>query len=229
MKSLTRASVITALAIAAAGLGATTLPPLVWPDAPVPASLSAAIPAARHQLTDESADRLPPLPLHLTFLEARCSETGAVALVYPSLMEGFGLPLLEALACGTRVVAARGGVLEEFPNLKFCFFEAGGSWLPWVMYTLDRTYNVERQCARCTTPPSELIRKSSLVAVEPDEACITGAIASIGSGNFIIGSDYPHPPSTYPTTAAGIETMAGLSQQDRDNILGLNFANLLGL
>jgi hypothetical protein len=82
MKSLTRASVITALAIAAAGLGATTLPPLVWPDAPVPASLSAAIPAARHQLTDESADRLPPLPLHLTFLEARCSETGAVALVF---------------------------------------------------------------------------------------------------------------------------------------------------
>ena len=137
---------------------------------------------------------------------------------------GFGFEYMMGMASLTL-----GGVLEEFPNLKFCFFEAGGSWLPWVMYTLDRTYNVERQCARCTTPPSELIRKSSLVAVEPDEACITGAIASIGSGNFIIGSDYPHPPSTYPTTAAGIETMAGLSQQDRDNILGLNFANLLGL
>jgi predicted TIM-barrel fold metal-dependent hydrolase len=25
-----------------------------------------------------------------------------------------------------------GGLLEEFPDLKFCNFESGGSWLPWV-------------------------------------------------------------------------------------------------
>ncbi len=122
-----------------------------------------------------------------------------------------------------------GGILEEYPDLKFCFFEAGGSWLPWVMYTLDRTYNVERQCARCTTLPSELIRKSSLVAVEPDETPIVGAIHMIGSENFIIGSDYPHPPSTYPNTAAGLESMVGLSQQDKDNIMGLNVAKFLGV
>ncbi|MGH9919115.1 MAG: amidohydrolase family protein, partial [Nitrososphaerales archaeon] len=42
-----------------------------------------------------------------------------------------------------------GGVLKEFPDLSFCFFEAGGSWLPWAMYTLDRVYGVEPQCARC--------------------------------------------------------------------------------
>jgi len=32
--------------------------------------------------------------------------TGASALVYPSLYEGFGLPPLEALACGARVIAS---------------------------------------------------------------------------------------------------------------------------
>jgi hypothetical protein len=46
-----------------------------------------------------------------------------------------------------------GGLRKEFPNLLFCFFEAGGSWLPWVMYTLDRVYKVEPQCARCDRGP----------------------------------------------------------------------------
>jgi glycosyltransferase involved in cell wall biosynthesis len=38
---------------------------------------------------------------------------GARCLVYPSLHEGFGIPVLEAMACGTPVVTSRGGALEE--------------------------------------------------------------------------------------------------------------------
>jgi glycosyltransferase involved in cell wall biosynthesis len=38
---------------------------------------------------------------------------GAWALVYPSLYEGFGLPVLEALACGTPVVTSRTASLPE--------------------------------------------------------------------------------------------------------------------
>ncbi|MGD0288882.1 MAG: glycosyltransferase family 1 protein [Candidatus Binataceae bacterium] len=43
--------------------------------------------------------------------------TGAGALVFPSLYEGFGMPLLEARACGTRVIAT------DTPELR----EAGGT------------------------------------------------------------------------------------------------------
>jgi predicted TIM-barrel fold metal-dependent hydrolase len=122
-----------------------------------------------------------------------------------------------------------GGLLEEFPNLKFVFFEAGGSWLPWAMYTLDRVYGVEQQCARCTEKPSDLIRRSCFVAVEPDEGPLAAAISAIGSDNYVLGSDYPHPPSTYPNTAAGLEEMEGLSQEDKDKILGGNIQRLLGI
>jgi glycosyltransferase involved in cell wall biosynthesis len=39
---------------------------------------------------------------------------GALAVVYPSVMEGFGLPVAEAMAMGTPVVASELGCIREF-------------------------------------------------------------------------------------------------------------------
>lgn len=49
--------------------------------------------------------------------------THATALIYPSRYEGFGLPIIEALACGTDVITANNSSLKEIGEGAAFFFE----------------------------------------------------------------------------------------------------------
>jgi hypothetical protein len=70
-------------------LGVIFLPPVVWPDPAIPASVAPYIPAARAALWTEATDGLQ-VPLHLTFVEARCAEDGAVALIFEEHRPPYG-------------------------------------------------------------------------------------------------------------------------------------------
>lgn len=50
---------------------------------------------------------------------------GASAFVYPSIAEGFGLPVLEAMACGTPVVTTTGSAPEEIASDGALLVEPG--------------------------------------------------------------------------------------------------------
>lgn len=137
---------------------------------------------------------------------------------------GFGLEYTMAAASLTL-----GGILDEFPQLKFCFFEAGASWLPYAMYGADRSFEIEPQCSRTATHPSELMRKHFLTAVEPAEH-LEALVSSIGSELFFFGSDFPHPEyQTYHNTPSAIADRPGLSAEDKANILGGNISRVLNI
>ncbi len=60
----------------------------------------------------------------------------SIALVYPSLYEGFGIPLVEAMACGTAVVASNGSSLPEVLGGAGLLFDPAADDLADVLLSL---------------------------------------------------------------------------------------------
>lgn len=69
-------------------------------------------PTLEPELAALAADT-PVIVAHLDDHELQAAYTGAVALAYPSIYEGFGLPPLEAMACGTPVITAPAPAIAE--------------------------------------------------------------------------------------------------------------------
>ena len=63
------------------------------------------------------------LRLELTDCDLALAYNGAEALIYPSLYEGFGLPIIEALACGCPVVATDRGPIREIGGPDVIYFD----------------------------------------------------------------------------------------------------------
>ena len=66
--------------------------------------------------------------------------SGAVACLYPSLYEGFGLPVLEAMQCGAAVIASRDQALSEVAGGAAIQLDAGDgrAWAEAMRAALDR-------------------------------------------------------------------------------------------
>jgi glycosyltransferase involved in cell wall biosynthesis len=92
-------------------------------------SLRETRPQLRLVLTGGGLDRLEPLPEGVESLGSVPAEQlaslyrRAACLVYPSLYEGFGLPVLEAMACGCPVAASNAGAIPEIAGDAAVFFD----------------------------------------------------------------------------------------------------------
>lgn len=116
--------------------------------------------------------------------------SGALAVLVPSLAEGFGIPVVEALACGAPVIASDIPVLREvgFDGVRFCSLTDVSQW----------TRAIEEVHASGARPSSEtrarirtrytwqthaqIIGDEYLRAIAAASSSGNGAVPSAGSG-----------------------------------------------
>ena len=135
---------------------------------------------------------------------------------------GFGIDYAVAAAALTL-----GGVLDEFPNLRFMFMEGGALWLGYAMAGADRSFFIEPACSRTRNRPSELMMKHFVTEVQGLEP-VEQIVAAYGSEHLFLSTDFPHPEfQALPNSPSDITDKPGLSDQDKANILGGNLARFL--
>lgn len=123
------------------------------------------------------------------------------------------------------------GVFDEFPELKFVILEGGFSWVPSLMWRMDREYRQGRvEVPWVKKLPSQHIRERLRFSTQPTEDLTTDEwlklIDFMGSDELLVFStDYPHFDFDDPNAAIPRSLPAGL----REKIFWGNAAGLYGL
>lgn len=123
------------------------------------------------------------------------------------------------------------GVFDEFPRLRFMVLEAGFSWLPHVMWRLDREYRQGRiEVPWIKKLPSEHIRARLKLSTQPTEDISADQwlklVDLMGTDEILVFStDYPH--FDFDSPAAAIPRT--LPDDLREKILWKNAAGFYGL
>jgi predicted TIM-barrel fold metal-dependent hydrolase len=92
------------------------------------------------------------------------------------------------------------GVVEKFPDLDFAFLEAGVSWVPYMMFRLNKEYWIRQsEAPLLKRAPEEYIRDRMFFASQPLGEPIpenSGDLAPIldvlGTDSLMFATDYPH-------------------------------------
>jgi uncharacterized protein len=124
-----------------------------------------------------------------------------------------------------------GGVLERHPRLRVAFLEAGGGWIPYWLWRLDREYHDLEWEVRgnVSMKPSDYFRRQCFVSIEPTEPYLGPLIDFIGADNIIIGSDFPHMDHDPNVLKDALALEATLSRAVVQKLLWDNPARLYGI
>src|SRR5690606_11214653 len=135
---------------------------------------------------------------------------------------GFGIDYTVAAAALTL-----GGVLDEFPDLRFVFMEGGALWMSYAMAGADRSFFIEPACSRTRNRPSELMLRHFLTEVQGLEP-VEHVVGAMGADNLFLSTDFPHPEfQALPNRVEDIAAPTSLSAEDKAKILGGNLARFL--
>lgn len=127
-----------------------------------------------------------------------------------------------------------GGVLDAFPNLRFCFMEGGGTQVPHLMDSLFAVYQGEGDYDRLKTRPKrepvEYLDRLYFT-VRPTESLLGVLVERFGNQSWAVGTDYPHADTmgSWPNTVPVIKAREDLSSEAKEAILGGNAFRLFGM
>lgn len=168
-----------------------------------------------------------------------CAENGIPILEHPwdmmgspGRMQQWMLPWLVAMAAETQLSMMSlilSGALDRIPeSLKICFAHGGGSFA----YLLGRADNAwkHRDIVRkdCPRPPSEYARRLHVDSAVFDPGALRLLVDVMGTGNIMLGSDYPYPLGEQRIGAL-VKDVSFLDAAQRSDILENNARAFFGL
>lgn len=116
------------------------------------------------------------------------------------------------------------GVLEQFPNLRIAFMEAGCTWVPYWMNRLDEEWEKrgKAEAPLCRKRPSEYIRSGRVYVEAEGNETLLPQVAEILPDGLCYASDWPHWDHDFPGNIEEIIEREDLSDDIKRKILADN-------
>lgn len=119
------------------------------------------------------------------------------------------------------------GVPEKFPELNFSLLEAGISWVPYMMWRLNKEYSIRRsEAPLLEKSPEEYIRDQFYFGTQPigepnDPTMLKQMIELVGVDSVMFATDYPHWDFDNPESVDK-HLQANFEPEDREKVLYKN-------